>query len=184
MPRRPRQLAPGGTYHVRCHGNNGTPIFRDDADRASYLALLDDIRRTYDLRLYHYVLMPDHVHLVLRDVKGALSAAMKRLNHSYTYYVKRKYDFIGRLWRGRFEDDRLTDDDALLTCGIAIELAPALANLVRHPLDHPWSSFSYYAEGMPNELLTPNPGYVGLASREPDRRRIYRLLARQWLAEK
>jgi REP element-mobilizing transposase RayT len=169
---------------VTCRGNNGTRIFRDDTDRSSYLALLSDMLGRFPLRLHHYVLMDHLVHLVLSDADGALSGAMKRLNHAYTYYVKRKYAFVGQLWQGRFSAEPIADDTDLLTCGVSVEMSPVLAHLVKDPLDHPWSSFSFYTEGSENALLSPSSAYLGLAKNDGDRRRIYRLLVHQWCTKK
>ena len=86
MPRTARVLIDGGTYHVLTRGNNGQAVFHQEADYRRYLHLLSETVDTYRLRLHHFVLMPNHVHLIVQIPTGlALSRAMLRLNLTYTW---------------------------------------------------------------------------------------------------
>src|SRR3989338_6759351 len=66
MPRPPRIWFPGALYHVMVRGDNREPIFFNDADRRSFLARLARAKHEYDCQLWAYVLMTNHVHLMLR----------------------------------------------------------------------------------------------------------------------
>lgn len=65
MARKPRIEFPGAFSHVITRGNQRQPIFRDDADREYYLGRLEHYRQRYEATLYAYVLMVNHVHLLL-----------------------------------------------------------------------------------------------------------------------
>lgn len=82
---RPLRLAyEGAVYHVTARGNEQKPIFRDDGDRGRYLNKLAESVRLYNVRLYLYCLMTNHVHLVLETPDGNLSALMQRLQTAST----------------------------------------------------------------------------------------------------
>ncbi len=65
MARKPRIEFAGAFYHVIARGNHRQNIFRDDADRATYLNRLETYRQRYGFAIYAYVLMTNHVHLLL-----------------------------------------------------------------------------------------------------------------------
>src|SRR5690606_35938079 len=123
MPRPPRILDPAGVFHITCRGNNKERIFRDNDDRAAYLALLDDTHQRLPFALHHYAIMDDHVHLVVRTIGTPIPEVMKRLNYSYTHFIKRKYKFVGQLWQGRYRENYITNDTHILTSGLYVELS-------------------------------------------------------------
>jgi REP element-mobilizing transposase RayT len=68
---------PGVFYHVICRGNQRQVIFRSDADRKHYLAHLEKYWQRYCLSVYAYVLMSNHVHLLIETGKVPLSKIMQ-----------------------------------------------------------------------------------------------------------
>ena len=175
MPRGPRRLIDGGTYHVLTRGNNGQTLFHHEADHHRYLQLLLAYLRAHHLKLYHFVLMPDHVHLVLETPRGpTLSKTMSGLNLSYSHYYRKRYRFSGHLWQGRFNSLLLDRERSLLECGRRVELNPVRAGLVQDPRTYPWSSYRVYAEGVANAMITPNPLYELLGTTARQRQDTYR----------
>ncbi|WP_245893895.1 transposase [Salsuginibacillus halophilus] len=65
ISRKPRIWFPGATYHIISRGNRRAPIFYDEADRRTYLALLEETRTFYPFTLHAYCLMTNHIHLLL-----------------------------------------------------------------------------------------------------------------------
>ena len=65
MARKPRVEFAGAFYHVICRGNQRQVIFRSDADRRYYLEWLERSRERYSFKVYAYVLMTNHVHLLI-----------------------------------------------------------------------------------------------------------------------
>ena len=76
---------PGAVYHVTCRENE-VHIFRDDEDRESFLEILAGSRTIYSVRLYAWVLMENHFHLLLETPLGNLSEFMRRFNITYTRF--------------------------------------------------------------------------------------------------
>ena len=66
MPRRARQIAESGIYHVMMRGVNRDAIFLEEEDGDRFLHALDQTRKLSGCRVLAYCLMPNHVHLVLR----------------------------------------------------------------------------------------------------------------------
>ena len=65
MPRKPRFFLPGVPVHVVQRGNNRQPIFFDDVDYRAYLDWLKEGSERWSCRIHAYVLMTNHVHLLL-----------------------------------------------------------------------------------------------------------------------
>lgn len=81
MARRPRVFIPGFPHHVVQRGHNRQAVFVELADYAYYLANLIEWKAQYDVAVYAWCLMTNHVHLVLspRTEGSAISALMRRV---------------------------------------------------------------------------------------------------------
>ena len=156
-------------------GHNDQAVFHEDADRQRYLRLLAGVARLYQVKVYHFVLMPNHVHLILETTYGeALSRAMLTLNLTYSLFYRKRYSCSGHLWQGRFKSRWIDRDRSLLACGRYIELNPVRAGLALHPNDYPWSSYRAYAHGSLNSLVTINPLYGTFGATPAQRQFRYR----------
>jgi len=84
MPRQPRLEIPGIPVHVTQRGVNRCAVFLDDDDRQHYLKLLAASAQRHALQIHAYVLMGNHVHLLISSEKaGALSKAMRQVGQNY-----------------------------------------------------------------------------------------------------
>lgn len=183
MPRRPRTILPGVPLHVIQRGNNRQTCFFSERDRRTYLDLLGDYAVTSGCALHAYVLMPNHVHLLLTpEQAGSAAQLMKRLGQRYVQHVNRSYQRSGTLWEGRFRSCLVQEERYLLACYRYIELNPRRAGLAAQPDDFPWSSYRANGLGEADALLTPHPLYLALGSDAPARQDAYRGLCREGLA--
>ncbi len=103
MARPLRIYVPGAWYHVTAGGNERWGIFRNDGDRERLLTQLGAMVGRYRVRLYAYVLMNNHYHLILEPREGNLSRAMQWLNVSYSQWFNRRHQRFGHLLEGRFK---------------------------------------------------------------------------------
>ena len=92
----------GVIYHTVKQGNNQEPIFRSDEDRQMYLSLLRRYKKRLRFRLYGYVLLPDHVHLLLEPGPVELPRIMHSLHSAYARYFNKVYQRSGHLFQGRY----------------------------------------------------------------------------------
>jgi putative transposase len=92
-----------GWHHVTARGMDRKAVFRDDADRAHFLQLLEDMVGRYRVGLHAYVLMDNHYHLLIQTPQANGSAAMQWLNVSYSVWFNRRHRRCGPLFQGRFK---------------------------------------------------------------------------------
>ena len=142
MPRRARLVLPNVAVHIIQRGNNRQACFYTDDDYRFYLHWLDKSAEKAGCHVHAYVLMTNHVHLLISGQHGNSAAAlMKALGQRYVQYVNRTYRRSGTLWEGRFRSCLTQEETYLLACQRYIELNPVRANIVAHPAEYPWSSY-------------------------------------------
>ena len=147
MARRPRIEYPGALYHVIARGNQRQRIFVDDSDRRHYLNLLLALKKTCSFRLYTYVLMHNHVHMLIETGTIPLSRIMQRLIGGYTQYFNRRHGLSGHLFQGRYKAILCAKDSYLLELSRYIHLNPVRVKAVRDPAKYRWSSYHAYLGG-------------------------------------
>lgn len=165
MARRPRLVIAGYPHHLIVRGNNRQDIFLDDGDRRRFRALLGEVMGEAGVAIHGYVLMTNHVHLVVTpDDSAALSGAMQRLGRRYVRYFNDRHLRSGTLWEGRFRAALVQTDRYLLASLRYVENNPVRAMLVGRPADYPWSSHRHHVGLVVDELLSPHPLYWGLGN--------------------
>lgn len=186
MPRTARVAPKEHVYHVLTRGNNRQDVFEDEEDFRKYLDILLRYKEKYHFKLYHYVLMTNHVHLVIEPSEGggSLSEIMKGINLAYAQHYKRKYRHTGHFWQDRYKSIIISKDGYLLACGSYVELNPVRAKIVEDPKDYTWSSYRVYGYGKRDILIDEHPVYLQLSEDEGDLRRKYREFVRGMLKEK
>jgi putative transposase len=168
--------------HVIQRGNNRQACFYCDADRLAYLGWLDEYARLAGCAIHAYVLMTNHVHLLLTPTRAdAAGKLMQRLGQRYVQYVNRAYRRSGTLWEGRFRSCLTRESGYVLACHRYIELNPVRAGMTDHPGAYRWSSYRGNAQGERDVVLAPHPLYTALGSADGVRCRAYRELFRQHL---
>ena len=185
MPRLPRFVIPGQPQHVIQRGNNREDIFREEDDYLFYLEKLADAANKHHCDIHAYVLMTNHVHmLVTPHTENGIGKMMQMIGRYYVQYFNKTYNRTGTLWEGRYRAALIDSEQYLLTCMRYIELNPVRAtNLAKHPADYPWSSYRYNALGEDNALVTPHKQYKRLGSKLEERQSGYRQLFRSKIPE-
>lgn len=177
MPRRARLALPGIPWHIIQRGNNRSACFYAEDDYRRYLDTLKDQANKYGCLVHAYVLMTNHVHLLITpQKKDSASLLMKHLGQRYVQYINRTYKRSGTLWEGRFRSCLTQESGYVLACYRYIELNPVRANMVQRPGDYPWSSYCMNAEDKSSELITPHGEYIALASGSEARHDAYQKL--------
>lgn len=165
MARLPRLDLPGIPQHIVQRGNNRLPCFLDDEDRLRYLLLLADALPRSGCQLHAYVLMDNHVHLLLTpNSTGAIGKVMQRLGRNYVGLFNVRHQRTGTLWEGRYKASLVDSDDYLLRCMRYIELNPVRAAMVANPSQYAWSSCRAHLGLRPDTHLTHHPQWLALGS--------------------
>ncbi len=182
MPRRPRLALPHVPLHIIQRGNNRQACFYAEEDYCFYLEWLAEYAGRTGCQIHAYVLMTNHVHLLVSSQRGAaVGEMMKALGQRYVQYVNRTYHRSGTLWEGRFRSCPTQAETYLLACQRYIELNPVRAAMVEHPADYRWSSYRANAQGEASALITPHVVYAGLGLDAASRQAAYRELFRHAL---
>jgi putative transposase len=175
MARKPRFNIPGSAQHVIQRGNNRSACFFTDADYRVYLESLREARETCDCDIHAYVLMTNHVHLLVtpRGDHG-VSRMMQSLGRRYVRYFNKRHCRTGTLWEGRYRSSLVDTGSYVLACYRYIEFNPVRAGLVGSPGDYRWSSHRAVAFGQPDGLVTLHDALLNLGSDDTSRRKAYR----------
>lgn len=177
MARGKRICIAGVPQHVVQRGNNKQPCFVADKDRYVYLKHLADYADEYRVHLHAYVLMTNHVHLLLTpQADGATSLFMQALGRSYVRYFNTEHQRSGTLWEGRFKSSLIDSDYYFLAVSRYIEMNPVRAAMVKTAGDYPWSSYHFNATGKKIGWLTAHPVYLALADSDEKRSLAYKQL--------
>ncbi len=122
------------------------PKLRGACSCTVFVASLEQVRQQYGLRVYGYVVMPEHVHLLVSEPeREVLARAMQSLKHS----VARRLALLAGepFWEARYYDFNLWSERKFSEKLRYIHRNPVTRGLVASPEDWPWSSFRHYATG-------------------------------------
>ena len=115
MPRRPRLFIPGQPQHVVARGHNRSPIVNGTVDCTAFVKCLRTAVSRYDIALHAWVLMTNHIHLLLTPGgKAELPGAMQWLGSHYGRYFNERYQRRGALWEGRYRSSLVDSERYLL----------------------------------------------------------------------
>jgi putative transposase len=154
MSRPPRIGFAGALHHAMARGDRGEEIFRDDQDRAKFLADLAEGAERYKVKVHCYVLMENHFHLVATTTEPNLSKWMHQLKTAYTVYFNRRHQLVGHLFQGRFKSTVIEAEKYLLEVSRYLHLNPVRGSKLgegtamqrRERLrNYRWSSYRSYA---------------------------------------
>ena len=178
MPRRARLVLPHQPLHVTQRGVNRAAIFIDDEDRHHYRRLLREACVDQQVAVHAFVLMDNHVHLLLTPTTaGSLALAMRISGQCYVQAFNARHGRSGTLWQGRFNSCLVDSERYLLTVCRYIELNPVRAAMVARPEDYRWSSVHTHLGAAHDPLITPHPLYLAMGSTTEAMALAYR----QWL---
>jgi putative transposase len=146
---------PGAVYHVTCRGNERKAIFRDDKDRTTFLDILAHSLNIYTVKLYSYVLMENHFHLLVETPLGNLGEFMRHFNITYTGYYNRRHKRVGHLYQGRYKSILIDKQEYLSMLSRYIHLNPirteqmkkkTAKEKINYLMKHKWSSLPGYID--------------------------------------
>lgn len=142
---RPLRIAyPGAWYHVMNRGRRAEEIFFNEADRKTFITLLQETAESWNLKISAYCLMSNHYHLLVQTPDGNLSRCMRHINGLYTQRFNRRHKKEGQLFRGRYKAVLVDGDSHLLEVLRYIHRNPIRAGIVTSFDDYHWSSHQGY----------------------------------------
>ena len=146
MPRRLRIEFEGAIYHVMARGNARQKIVRDDADRRRLIDGLEHTVVRHGWELLCYVVMGNHLHLLVKTPRPNLGAGMQSFLSGYAIWAGRRWRRLGHLFQGRYRAEMIEDESYYWTVSRYVHLNPVRAGLVRRPEQWEWSSYPGYRD--------------------------------------
>lgn len=156
MARKPRVYYPGAVYHAIARGNNKDIIFCDSKDRKKYLELLAKYKSKYGFEIFAYVLMNNHIHLMIKVHDHSLSKIMQGIQLTYTQYFNCRYSHVGHVFEQRYKAFICEDQAYLMNLICYIHQNPIRASM-DGGIDYLWSSHQYYKHGKDGLV---NPSFI------------------------
>ncbi len=189
MARPLRIQYPGAVYHVTCRGNERKEIYRDNRDRKKFLEILSISISTYRIKLYCYVLMKNHFHLLVETPLGNLGEFMRHFNITYTVYYNRRHRRVGHLHQGRYKSIIVDKERYLSILSRYIHLNPvrvvnrkkrAVKEKIEYLFNYEWSSLPGYIHKRRREnfidcgMVLEEYGGDNTKGRQAYKKRIYK----------
>jgi putative transposase len=158
-----RRYGPGRLHFITCSCYRRLPLFASARAKNLFAKILGEVRDRYGFALAGYVVMPEHVHLLIREpAKRTSSSVMQVLKQRVSRHLRRKprkkvpsqqlglpfpdaHDFLPQFWQPRFYDFNVWSQTKFVEKLQSMHMNPVKRKLVAHPRDWPWSSFSFYA---------------------------------------
>ena len=204
MARHLRVEYPGAIYHVTCRmvgdgavgGTGWTPdkcLFRDDADRERFLERLAERVERFNIRLYLFVLMTNHFHLVFETPEANCSKFMQSLTTAYTVYYNLRHKRHGHVFDGRYKAKVVEGDDYLLALARYVHLNPVqIVSMKRKPIEeriqalrtYAWSSYpSYIGKRKALPFVEYGPLLAEMSGKRREKPKQYREFVERGLSE-
>lgn len=144
MGRAWREEYRGGIYHVIARGNNKEYIFKESIDKGYFIKLLKGNMEGMSYRIYGYVLMDNHYHIILQVFEKKLQEIMHQINNKYSKYFNCKYERVGHVFQGRYKAILIQDERYLVSLIHYLHQNPIKAGVCKSVGEYKWSSDVYY----------------------------------------
>lgn len=146
----------GGIYHVIARGNNKEYIFKESIDKGYFIKIVKESMEGMNYRLYGYVLMDNHYHLLLQVFDKKLQEIMHQINNKYSKYFNYKYKRVGHVFQGRYKAILVQDERYLVSLLRYIHQNPLKAGMCKKIEEYKWSSDIFYR--------TNNSSFINIAT--------------------
>jgi putative transposase len=154
MARLARAVFAGLPHHVTQRGNGRARTFFRSEDYQLYRNLLAEQAAAAGVEVWAWVLMPNHVHLILVPPEpDALRRVLAAVHRRYAGQIHARLKRTGHFWQGRF--GCVAMDEAHLAAALRyVALNPVRARLVEQAIDWPWSSVHAHLGRVEDDGLT------------------------------
>lgn len=146
MSRKPRIHYNGALYHVIVRGNNRDFVFNEDYCKEEYLIRLKKYTERYNAIVYGYVIMDNHVHLLIEVSDIPLSKIMQLIQQTYTTWYNRKFKRSGHVFEQRYKSLLVNKDQYLLGLIRYVHQNPVRAGM--SDVNYKYSSHLEYTKGI------------------------------------
>ena len=151
---RPKRIEfAGACYLVVLQGNNRQDLFLSNQDRRQFLSLLKSYKERFDLKVYAFSLMANHVDLLIETSQANLAVVMQGFNTQYTKYFNGAHNTVGHVFQGRYKAWIVDKETHLAEMTRYVHLACVRDALKDKPWRYQWTSCAAYVEAELKEPL-------------------------------
>lgn len=149
--RKPRQLVPGGTYHVFARINSKEHRLKMKSCKMIFLEVLLALQAELKFKIEHFTIMSNHFHLIIKTLDLELPDIMKRLLMTVAIRYNKRHNRSGHLWGDRYKSEILWTKLDFERCFKYISENSVKAQLVKRANEWEWSGLAFYQKY--NELM-------------------------------
>jgi putative transposase len=172
---RKHQLQQSLVYHAFSRSSGRKVIFQEANDFNHFKSLLCEYGNRFGSKIYHWVIMPNHYHLVVEfDNPELISKFMAGLHRAYSHYYQKQYETVGFLWQGRFKLQPIQKELYLKNCGRYVERNPVRAGIVVVANEYAHSSARFYCLGQPDGITQTSPDFAEFGKCLAERQSTYK----------
>jgi len=151
-------------HFITCSCYRRLPLLSSARAKNAFVKILGEVRDRYQFKLAGYVVMPEHIHLLISEPPNATpSKVMQVLKQRVSRHLRSKrrkraslrqlrlpfrqaHDFLPYFWQLRFYDFNVWSQKKFVEKLHYMHMNPVKRKLTTHPRDWPWSSFLFYAK--------------------------------------
>jgi putative transposase len=148
-------LSPSRTFFVTTNTSIGRALLQSERNATLLIDLLRSYVAAGKFQLHDFVIMPDHVHLLI-TVSGdtTIERAMQFIKGGFSYRLKKELGYLGEVWQHGFSEVRVEDRESYVRHQEYIAQNPVKAGLVDSPEKFPYC-FTYLAKRKPTAAKAP-----------------------------
>jgi putative transposase len=160
----------GQTHFVTFSCYHRQPLLVTSSANQTFESALERIRYSFRLCIYGYVVMPEHVHLLLSEPQHkALADALKSLKQGVS---RRLIGNVEHFWQKRYYDFNIRNEQQFKEKLRYIHRNPVKRGLCERPEDWEWSSFLHYATGQEGRVVIESEWTARRRERAVERLRL------------
>ena len=137
------------------------PLLGTAQARKTFVQVLAVTRARFEFRLVGYVVMPEHVHLLISEpARGTPSTVLQKLKQDVSRKLRpassKSANRLPQFWQARFYDFNVSTLKKKIEKLNYMHMNPLKRGLVSNPKDWPWSSYAFY-QGQGEVLTSIDP---------------------------
>jgi len=134
-----RRISPPGTYFVTTSTQAGRPLLQRDLAAELFVQMLYEYRSQGRFRLHAFVVMPEHVHLIITPSES-LERTMQFIKGGFSFRASRELALPSQVWARGFADHRIRDANDFIVHREYTHMNPVRRGLVNRPEKFRFSS--------------------------------------------
>lgn len=130
----------GKTYFITANCIDKKNIFQTDRMAALLMAVIFHYRDEKNYLLHEFVIMPNHLHLLMTPAGARLEKCLQLIKGNFSYRAKKELLFMWEIWQGSYYDRRVRNAAEYQSDRHYIQQNPVVAGRCAKAEDWPYSS--------------------------------------------